>query len=131
MGREKTVDGELRIRIETATRAVEKNYESALKTIEELKEKMNELERLLIKKNDEDISALNAAIDKLNDLTDSQILKSKGAWQKYEEFKRESEAHTTALPQLKEFYEECKKIEQLATDLTCYSLGHPKRKNTF
>jgi hypothetical protein len=30
------------------------------------------------------------------------------------------------VPQLKQLYGACKKTEQLITDLTCYSLGHPK-----
>jgi hypothetical protein len=122
------LNGELGIRIEASTRAVKKNYDSALKAMEELKGKMNELERLIIRKGiDENVNALKAAVDKLNELTDSQILKSKEAWQKYEELKLECKAQVAALLQLNEFYEACRKTEQLATDLTCYSLGHPKR----
>lgn len=117
----------LKNRINTSTKEVEKNYESALRTMEKLKEKMDELERRVSKNNSkEDANALNAAIMKLNELTDSQILKSKEAWQKYEALKRECKTRALTLQKLKELYGACEKVEQLAVDLTCYSLGHPK-----
>jgi DNA repair ATPase RecN len=121
------MNGNLGMRISASRREVEENYESALKAMERLKEKMDKLERLIIKNGSEkDANALNAAILEFNDLTDSQIRKSKEVWQKYEALKHECEAQAEALPQLRKLYDACERTEELATDLTCYSLGHPK-----
>jgi hypothetical protein len=129
-----TETDELRVRIENATRNVKEDYETALKTVGKLKEKMNELEQRISQKKPErageDLNSLRAAIHGLDRLTDSQILKSKEAWKKYEELKRESEIQKPAPPQLDELRTLCKKTEQLAADLLCYSLGFLKQKNT-
>jgi hypothetical protein len=126
------MNDDLGIRINASTREVEKNYTSALRAMEELKEKMDALERLIVKNGSaEDANALNAAIGKFNELTDSQIRKSKEVWQKYDALKLECKAQAVALPQIEELYEACKRTEQLATDLTCYSLGHPKRSDAL
>ena len=117
----------LGIRIAASTQEVEANSEAALRTMEELKEEMAELERLMNKNGSkENTNALNTAIIKFNELTDSQIRESKEAWQKYEALKQEGKAQAVVLPQLKELHKACERAERLATDLTCYSLGHPK-----
>jgi hypothetical protein len=121
------MNDDLALRINASTRAVEENYESTLRVMEEIKGKMDELERRITKNGGrEDANALNSAIMKFNELADSQIHKSKEVWQEYEALKRECEAQAVVLPQLRNLYEACKRTEQLATDLTCYSLGHPK-----
>ena len=121
------MNDDLGLRINASMRAVEENYESALRAMEEIKGKMDELERLVIKNGGrDDANALSSAIMKFNELADSQIHKSKEVWQEYETLKRECEGQAVALPQLRNLYEACKRTEQLATDLTCYSLGHPK-----
>ena len=117
----------LGIRIAASTQEVEANSESALRAMEELKEEMAKLERLIIKNGSkENANAPNIAIIRFNELTDSQIRKSKEAWQKYEALKREGKAQAVMLPQLKELQKACERAERLATDLTCYSLGNPK-----
>jgi hypothetical protein len=94
---------------------------------------MNELERRISQKkpeeNQEDMNHLRSAIDSLDRLTDSQIMKSKETWKKYEELKADCEMQTLQPPQLVELQILCKKTEQLAADLLCYSLGFLKQKN--
>jgi hypothetical protein len=125
---------EIGIRIENASRNVKEDYEKALETIGTLKEKMNELEQRIGQKKPEeaigDMASLRSAIDGLERLTDSEIQKSKVAWKKYEELKHDCELHALAPPQLDELRILCKRTEQLAADLLCYSLGLLRRKNT-
>jgi hypothetical protein len=125
---------QLDVRIEHATRNVREDYEKALKTVGMLKEKMNELERRIGQKKledaREDMASLTSAVNNLERFTDSEILKCKEAWKKYEKLKRESESQALAHPQLDELRTVCKKTEQLAADLLCYSLGHIKQKST-
>ena len=125
---------EIGARIENATRNIKEDYEKALETIGTLKEKMNELEQRIGQKNPEeameDMASLSSAIDGLERLTDSEILKSKAAWKKYEELKRDCELHALASPQLDELRILCERTEQLAADLLCYSLGLIRQKNT-
>jgi hypothetical protein len=124
---EKNMNANLEFRVSASTREVEANYQSALRAMEELKGKMDELERRVIENSGKsNATALNMAIAKFNELTDSQIRKSKEAWQKYDALKLEGTAQADVLPQLRNLYEACERAERLATDLTCYSLGHPK-----
>lgn len=58
------------IRINVSTREFKENYESALTAVEELKGKMDELERLVINKTSGELAAIDAAIDKFNGLID-------------------------------------------------------------
>ena len=128
-----TETDELGARIEVATRNVKEDYEKALGTVGMLKEKMNELEQRIGQKKPEeareDVAYLTSAIDSLERFTDSEILKSKESWKKYEELKNECENHALTLPQLDELRTLCKRTEQLAADLLCYSLGLVKQKN--
>lgn len=125
---------ELGARIEIATRNVKEDYEKALGTVGTLKEKMNELEQRIGHKKPEeatkDAASLRSAIDSLERFTDSEISKSKEAWKKYEELKRECESGALTLNQLDELRIMCKKTEQLAADLLCYSLGLIRQKST-
>lgn len=120
-------------RIENAARNVKEDYKKALETVGTLKEKMNELEQRIGQKKPEevreDMASLRSAIDSLERLTDSEILESKAAWKKYEELKHDCELHALALPQLDELRILCKRTEQLAADLLCYSLGRLRQKN--
>lgn len=128
-----TETDKLLVHIENATRKVKEDYETALKTVAKTKEKMNELERRISQKkpeeNQEDLNHLRSAIDSLDRLTDSQIMKSKETWKKYEELKRDWEMQTLQPPQIDRLRILCKKTEQLAADLLCYSLGFLKQKN--
>ena len=129
-----TETDQLGVRIEIATRNVREDYEKAVGTVGMLKEKMNELEQRIGRKKPEkaaeDASSLRSAIDSLERFTDSEILKSKEAWKKYEELKRECENRALTPKQLDELRTMCKRTEQLAADLLCYSLGLIKQKST-
>ena len=125
---------ELSARIESATRNVKEDFEKAVGTVGMLKLKMNELEQRIGQEKPEeateDTTSLRSAIDSLERFTDSEILKTKAAWKKYEELKHECENHALSPPQLDELQSMCKRTEQLAADLLCYSLGLLRKKNT-
>jgi hypothetical protein len=122
----------LRVRVENATRNVEKDYKKAVQTVGILKERMNDLEQRISQKKheeaDEDLSSLRSTIKSLDTLTDSQIQKSKEAWKKYEGLMQDCRMQTLLAPQLDELRILCKKTEQLAADLLCFSLGRFKQK---
>lgn len=124
---------ELLVRIENTTKDIEEDYQRTLKTVARLKNKMNELEQTISKKKreeaDADMNSLASAIESLNRLTDSQILRSKNAWKKHEELQHDCQTQTLQSPKLDELRTLCKKTEQLAADLLCYSMGLFKRKN--
>ena len=114
-------------RIEKAIRDIEEDDRKLLDTLRILKDDMNRLEeRVGEKKQPGDLDKLNCAIESLNQLTDSQILASKKAWRIYEEFERESTGQSLEPDKLNELRAVCKKREQIAADLLCYSLGHLK-----
>ena len=129
-----TETDELSTRIENIKRNIKEDYEKALGTLGTLKEKMNELEQRLEQKRPkeakDEMTSLRAAINALDRFTDSEILKSKAAWKEYKELKHECETHALASLQLEELRTMCKRTEQLAADLLCYSLGLIKQKNT-
>jgi hypothetical protein len=128
-----TEPDDLRARIENAKRNVKEDYERTLETVVTLKEKMNELEQRISQKKPEeakeDLNSLRYAIESLDRLTDSQILKSKEAWKKYRELEHNCKTQTLESTQLNELQKLCEKTEQVAADLLCYSLGLLKRKN--
>lgn len=128
-----TETDELNARIENSARNVKEDYEKAVETVGMLKDKMNELEKRIGQKKTEearqDMASLRSTIDSLERFTDSEILKSKAAWKKYEELKNECENQALTLPQLDELRTLCKRTEQLAADLLCYSLGLLKQKD--
>jgi hypothetical protein len=122
---------DLEIRVASAIRETRENYDAAMAAVERVKEEMNRLERRITEdgmgENARDMASLSSLTSRFNELADSQILESKMAWQRYEELKREGGTQAMAVPRLSEFYDACKKTQQLAADLTCYSLGNPKR----
>ena len=125
---------QLRVRVENATKEIEEDYNRIRQTVQTLKQKMNEIEQRLSQKKttkgtNEDTKSLRAVMKSLDRLTDRQILKSKVAWKKYEQLKHNCRTHASDLPELEELRVLCKKTEQLAADLLCYSLGFVKRKN--
>ena len=124
---------ELSARIESATGNVKEDFEKSVGTVGMLKLKMNELEQRLGQKKPEeateDTASLRSAIDSLEKFTDSEILKTKAAWKKYEELKHECETHASVSHQLEELRTMCKETEQLAADLLCYSLGLIRQKS--
>lgn len=122
-----TESDKLRVRIENTTRDLEADYQRTLKTVARLKENMNSLEQRISQEKpeeaQEDMNTLRSERESLDKLTDSLILKSKEAWKKHEELNQRCKTQSLKLSQLDELQTTCKKTEQLAADLLCYSLG--------
>ena len=121
--------GELPARIEGIARQVKEDYETALKAVEDLKSRINELERRISRKQTaENVEALTRAMDCLDILTDTMISKSGEAQKRYDELSQDCKAPTPEPPELDELRVLCEKIQRLTTDLLCYSLGRVQRK---
>ncbi len=122
-------------RIETAVNEIEADYEAAVEVVRNLKEKMNHLEQRISQKNDaqslKDLNSLRASTNSLNQFADSQILKSKRAWDRYRELEKDCKAQGAMPAQLSQLRIACKKTEQLAADLLCFSLGHLKQTSVL
>lgn len=122
---------ELQSQIGNATREIEKSYKKALKSIEKLKEKINELELSISQKGNaekSDIDELNSEKENLNTISDSLILKSERNWEEYKKLKHACKVCAVEPAGLDDLRLQCKKSEELATDLLCYSLARFKRK---
>ena len=120
---------ELGDRIEEATRRIAQNYQKGLKEVEEAKTKINDLELTAVdngsvKKN----SQLNSALDLLMQLTDSIIFESGRVREEYEKLEHDCKVEGHEPPELNDLREVCKRTEEFATDLLCYSLAHFRRK---
>lgn len=118
--------------IEKATMSVKQDYEVALRSVGELKARMNESELKMSKNENVENNAesLSLVRKELDGQTDSMILKSKEAWKVYGRLKQDCETQRFEPPQLDELRMWCKKTEQLAADLLCYSLGAIRNKNS-
>ena len=112
---------ELRARIEETRRQIQRDYRKTLEKVQKLKNKMNELEQHTPKT--QDLKALDSAIKRLNRLTDSQIQRSKKAWIEYKKLEQECKQRALCPVQLDNLRAICKKTEELAADLLCYSLA--------
>ena len=121
-------------RIVDAVNEVEADYEAAVEVIRNLKRRMNQLERRISQEESEqslkDLNSLRTVTNSLHAFTDSQILKSKKAWNRYVELECDCKAQGAMLAQLGQLHIACKNTEQLAADLLCFSLGHLKQTNT-
>jgi hypothetical protein len=120
---------ELRDRIGEATRRIAQNYQKALKEVEQVKTKINDLELTVIDSGFANRDRLNSAFDVLIQLTDSMIFESGRAWDEYEKLEHDCNADRYESSELNGLRELCKKTEEFATDLLCYSLAHFKRKD--
>jgi len=124
---------ELQGRIDKATREISNSYGKALKAVEELKRKIGELELSISSKGraktSEDMNQLNSALDSLDRLTDSLILESRRAWEEYSSLEHGCEVTACEPVGLKDLRDQCKKTEEFAADLLCYSLARFKRKD--
>ena len=119
---------ELRDRIDEATRRIAENYQKALKEVEQVKTKINDLELTVIDSGSANRDRLNSALDMFIQLTDSMIFESGRAWDEYEKLEHDCNADGYESSELNGLRELCKKTEEFATDLLCYSLAHFKRK---
>jgi hypothetical protein len=116
----------LEARIEKARSQNEKDYENALKKVKKLKDIMNELEQNIMQKKQrtsQDLKALRLAIRRLNRLTDYEIMRSRSAWEEYTKLEQDCKRLEMQSVQLDNLRVLCKKMEELAADLLCYSLG--------
>ena len=109
---------ELRTRIEETGRQIQRDYGKILEKLQKLKNEMNRLEQQA-----ESLKALNLAIKRLNRLTDSQIKRSKKAWEEYRKLEQECKQCLSYSVQLENLRAICKKTEGLAADMLCYSLA--------
>ena len=121
---------ELRDRIGQATRRIAEYYQKALKEVEQVKTKINDLELTVIDSGSANRDRLNSALDMLIQLTDSMIFESGRAWDEYEKLEHDCNADGYESSELNGLRKLCKKTEEFATDLLCYSLAHFKRKDT-
>ena len=67
---------------------------------------------------------LEATAESLNRLSDALITNSKKAWQKYAKLESKCKVIDSELARLDDVQVLCKKIEAIAADLLCYTLGH-------
>ena len=120
---------ELRDRIDEATKRIAQNYQKALKEVEQVKTKINDLELIVSDGGSANSDRLNSALDMLIQLTDSLICESGRAWDEYEKLEHDRNADGYESSELNGLRAVCKKTEEFATDLLCYSLAHFKRKD--
>ena len=128
---------ELQNRINQAAKKTEQKYQNAVEELGELKKKINDLERVIVDDADatgEDKEKLDSAIDQLIKLTDFMISESERAWEEYRTLERDcrigAPEPSNVNAQMKALWGLCKKTDELATDLLCYSLAHFKHKDT-
>lgn len=86
---------------------------------------MNKLEQQTL--NTQNGKALDSAIKRLNRLTDYQITRSKKAWEEYRKLEQECKQRSLYPIQLDNLRAICKRTEELAADLLCYSLARFKQ----
>jgi hypothetical protein len=130
-GREPLAEaGNLLSEIDEATREMERDYAVALGHIEKLKGRLNAAEHRASQESSFEaahrMEALDSIVRSISELSDSLIIKSKRAWQRYESLKHECEAAGLTMARLDGIRVLCRKTEQLAADLLCYSLGRSR-----
>jgi hypothetical protein len=120
--------------IDEAAREMERDYAMALGQIEKLKGRLNTAEHRASQESDFEaarcIEALDSIVRSISELSDSLIIESKRAWQRYERLKQECEAAGLTMARLDGVRVLCVKTEQLAADLLCYSLGRSRLRAT-
>ena len=114
---------------------ITQNYDKTLKEVKELKTKINDLE-LSITDNAYHqksgfLDQLNSAIDMLIKLTDFTIAESERAWEQHRTLVQDCKTNDSDPAELNALKGVCKKVEEFATDLLCYSLAHFKRKTSW
>jgi hypothetical protein len=128
------IDGfEFERRIEKAIKDSERSYNETIRNIRELKERISELEISISEKgnteNSEEMRELNSLEEKLNASVDSLILRSEAEWEDYRRLEQECGVRGFDPARLEAFKVICKKTEELAKDLLCYSLGRFRQKD--
>ena len=118
---------ELHHRIDKATKRVAQDYQKSLKGVEEVKTKINDLELAAINGGSAKKDRLKSALDLLIQLTDSITFESDRAWDEYQKLEHDCKIEAYEPPELNDLRGLCKKTEEFATDLLCYSLAHFKK----
>jgi len=118
---------ELHHRIDKATKRITQNYQKSLKGVEEVKTKINDLELAAINGGSANKNQLKSALDLLIQLTDSMTFESDRARDEYQKLEHECKIESYEPPELNDLRGLCKKTEEFATDLLCYSLAHFKK----
>ena len=120
-------------RIEKTIKDSERNHNETIDNVRELKDRISELEISISEKgnaeNSKETHELNSLEEKLNASLDSLILRSEAEWEDYRRLEQESKARGFDPARLEAFKAICKKTEELAKDLLCYSLGRFRRKD--
>jgi len=107
---------------------LEDTISNILGSIKAIKDEMLSLEKKISAAEQQERTHLQGSLrrksDELNDLSDSIVLISRDAWIKFNDLaqRRESEGGDPAL--LEPVRVLCKRIEVIAADLLCFSLGH-------
>jgi len=126
---------ELQGGIDKATREIAQSYQKTMKSVEELKKQINGLELTISDKGhaktSEEMDQLDSALGMLNELTDSLILGSGRAWEEYGRLEQDCRMNAFEPTGLNDLRDLCKKTEEFAADLLCYSLARFKRKDTL
>jgi molybdenum-dependent DNA-binding transcriptional regulator ModE len=118
---------ELHHRIDKAARKIAHSYQKSLKEVQEVKTKINDLELAVMDGGSAKSNRLKFALDSLIQLTDSITFESGRAWEEYEKLEQECKVEAYEPPEMNDLRGLCKKTEEFATDLLCYSLAHFKR----
>ena len=132
MCRSLTDASELQAKVEEAVDSLSKSYVEAVKTLNVLKDRINQLEQARADGNSIENHALgrelDSAVERFDAFVDSWILDSRDAWIKYRRLEKESlTVKEPNLDRLNALRSLCQQSEQLAKDLLCYSLARLKR----
>ncbi len=123
---------ELRSRIETIAEDLQRFYNETLKAMADYKRKMTRMELAICRGETTAARAarveLNLAIENLDKLTDSLILRSKSALDDYRRLERDCKSFEFKPSALDNLRVICEKTERLASDLLCYSMGRASLK---
>jgi hypothetical protein len=99
-----------------------------LGSIKAIKDEMLDLEKKIsVRERDERVylqGLLRKKSNELNDLSDSIVLMSREAWVKFNNLAQRCESEEADPSLLEPIRVLCKRIEVIAADLLCFSLGH-------
>jgi chromosome segregation ATPase len=122
----------LKAEIDEAARGLEGSYKQMLRRVKKLKDRLNALGEETIRGDvvSEVVNrekALDSAWESLSRLSDSLISESKEAWQAYARLERKCKSSRSRLARLDDVRVSCRKIEAIASDMLCFTLGRSKR----
>ena len=107
---------------------LEDTISNILGSIKAIKDEMLSLEKKISAAELQERTHLQGSLRKksneLNDLSDSIVLMSREAWMKFNDLGKRCESEGCDLFLLEPVRVLCKRIEVIAADLLCFSLGH-------